>query len=79
MSETDIPKGVYRHFKGGLYEVEGTYTHRTTNAKIVAYHGINNDRLREWRWLSEFTEELDRDGYKGPRFKLLYTNQDGPR
>lgn len=47
--------------------------HTETEEDYVAYEHIGpNDKSRYWvRPLSMFTEQVDRDGYKGPRFIFL--------
>jgi hypothetical protein len=61
--------GIYQHFKGGLYIVEGVGKHSETQEEMVVYR---NDEGDFWvRPASMFLETVDKDGYEGPRFKLL--------
>ena len=56
---------VWRHFKGGTYQVIRIYagTDRPAMAWYVGEDG------REWvRPVAEWREHIERDGYSGPRF-----------
>jgi hypothetical protein len=66
-----IKLGSYQHFKGGLYTVIGVAQHSEDETQeFVVYKNQKTDQL--WiRPLQMFLEEVDRDGYKGPRFKFL--------
>ena len=35
-----VEKGVYRHYKGGLYEVLGNAVHTETGEKLVIYRPV---------------------------------------
>ncbi len=70
-----IDKGIYRHFKGDEVEVIGQASHSETFEDFVVYRhlaGRHAEAGRFWvRPLSMFTEEVDRDGKKQPRFQLI--------
>ena len=36
-----IPKGIYRHFKGGGYEVIGNAVHTETGESLVLYRAVD--------------------------------------
>ncbi len=75
-----ITPGVYIHFKGGRYDVIGEAIYRETGQRYVVYHKMyGEDRTLELRPLEEFNETVTRDEYTGPRFKLEYSNQSGPK
>lgn len=64
--------GLYRHFKGDIYEV--TRIARDTrdwNKYVVEYHLIRDATHKASRPLEEFLDNIDRSEYKGPRFKLI--------
>lgn len=57
--------GRYRHFKGNEYIVD-----ELDSDDVVHYHSVLDGK--EWhRPRSEFLEDIERDGYKGPRFTLI--------
>lgn len=66
-------KNVYRHFKGGLYEVVGVAKDTETEQDVVVYKALKDGRL--WvRPLSMFLEEVP-EGSENPtdqkyRFEL---------
>lgn len=54
--EPEIPLGIYRHYKGGIYLVTGTSQHTETLEVLVQYEGETG----KWsRSLSQFTEEVN--------------------
>jgi hypothetical protein len=61
--------GVYQHFKGGLYYVVGMGKHSETQEDLVVYRDSKGEF---WlRPISMFNEHVEKDGYNGPRFKLM--------
>ena len=54
---------VYRHFKGGRYDVEGTARHSETGEIYVVYRALYGARERYVRPLEMFLSETDRDKY----------------
>lgn len=61
---------IWRHFKGVEYYVLTVGKHSETQEDLVVYKNLNNE---VWiRPLSMWTEIVERDGYKGPRFRLIY-------
>ncbi len=69
----EIKPGLYRHFKGHDVRVIGIFKHTETEEDFVAYEHIGeNPKAKFWiRPLVMFTEEVDRDGIKQPRFKFI--------
>ena len=66
-----IKPGKYRHFKGGEYQVLGVgfYSEDPTK-EMVVYKSLSTGQL--WvRPVEMFLEEVDRDGFSGPRFKFI--------
>lgn len=64
----ELKPGVYRHFKGKEYAVLGTAKHSETQEDLVVYRALYGDRGLWVRPLGMFAEEVDREGYRGPRF-----------
>ena len=66
-----IEPGTYRHFKGAEYEVIGVARHSETEEEHVVYRALYGERGLWVRPLAMWTEEVDRDGYRGPRFSRV--------
>ncbi len=62
--------GKYQHFKGAIYEVLGVGTHTETGEKVVLYQSLE-DRTFWVRPKAMFEDHVERDDYKGPRFKSI--------
>lgn len=73
---TNIPKtGVYRHFKGNLYELLYIATDSETLEKKVVYRALYGDGGIWVRPLSMWSEEVTLpDGTKTKRFTLAEEN-----
>ena len=67
----DIQTGLYRHFKGNLYEVIGTATHSETREPMVVYRALYGEHDLWVRPAAMWSETVDRDGYHGPRFQYI--------
>ena len=63
-----IEPGIYRHFKGAEYDVVGVARHSETEEEHVVYRALSGDGGLWVRPASMWTETVDRDGYRGPRF-----------
>jgi len=74
-----IRPGLYRHFKGTVYEVVRCAMHSESTDALVIYKevkvvGDEKDQkdLKWWvRPATMFRDIVERDGYKGPRFRLI--------
>lgn len=64
-----IPDGHYRHYKGGIYYVEGTTLHTETQETLVLYR--NMERQSFARPLAMWNETVDVDGEQHPRFEFI--------
>ena len=62
--------GIYRHYKGALYEVLGTAQHSESEEPLVVYRALYGDYGLWVRPLDMFTESVTRDGQTQPRFAL---------
>ena len=63
-----VANGLYRHFKGGMYEVIGVARHSEDNMEaMVVYRPIDTNDL--WvRPISMWNEIVSRNGFKHKRF-----------
>ncbi len=65
-----LTPGLYRHFKGGLYDLLGVATHTETGEELAVYRSIETGRLFV-RPAAMFEGSLERAGYSGPRFTRI--------
>ena len=63
-----VKPGRYRHFKGNEYEVIGTARHSETLEEMVVYRALYGEGGLWVRPVAMWTEQVERDGYRGPRF-----------
>ncbi|MDY4140382.1 MAG: DUF1653 domain-containing protein [Aristaeellaceae bacterium] len=66
----DIKPGIYRHFKGGLYQVVGVATNSETGEYMVVYRALYGEKGLWVRPASMWTETVERDGQTYQRFTL---------
>lgn len=62
--------GIYRHYKGSLYEVLGTAQHSESEEPLVVYRALYGDYGLWVRPLAMFTESVTKEGHAQPRFAL---------
>jgi hypothetical protein len=67
----ETPKGRYRHYKGGEYEVLGTVRHSETLEPLTLYRALYGAQGLWVRPAAMFNEEVVIDGVLQPRFRLL--------
>ena len=67
----EIKLGKYRHFKGKEYEVLGIARHSETMEPMVVYRALYGEGGLWVRPASMWLEQVDRDGYCGPRFQYI--------
>ncbi|MEY4563874.1 MAG: hypothetical protein RLZZ618_3151 [Pseudomonadota bacterium] len=65
------PTGLYRHYKGGEYEVIGVARHSETNEPMVVYRPLYNDTGWWVRPHGMFFGTLEIDGVVRRRFEPL--------
>ncbi|GEK46691.1 DUF1653 domain-containing protein [Halomonas pacifica] len=70
MSTTVPAPGIYRHYKGPLYEVMGLARHSETEEPLVVYRALYGEYGLWVRPLAMFTETVVKDGEEQPRFAL---------
>lgn len=66
-----IPLGLYRHYKGGEYQVVCLARHSETLEPMVAYRPLYNDTGLWVRPYAMFVEQVEVDGVMRPRFELV--------
>jgi len=66
-----LPKGVYKHYKGNLYEVVDVARHSETEEKHVVYRMLYGDFSLWVRPLELFIEDVQVDGEQRPRFAFV--------
>ena len=66
-----IQPGRYRHFKGKEYQVIGTARHSETLEEMVVYRALYGDSGLWVRPAAMWSELVERDGYRGPRFQWV--------
>ena len=63
--------GIYRHFKGGVYELLFIALHSETLEQMVIYRSVQEPQKVWARPLSMWNETVEHDGRQVPRFTLL--------
>ena len=67
-----LQRGIYRHYKGQLYQVFSVAQHSETQEAHVVYQCLYGDYSMWIRPLSMFTEQVTlADGTICPRFRLM--------
>jgi len=69
----EVQRGIWRHFKGKEYLVEGEFPNTETGEVHIAYRQLYAPYEKCSRTKANFLECVDRPefGYKGPRFVLV--------
>ncbi|WP_386082140.1 DUF1653 domain-containing protein [Vreelandella sp. F11] len=62
--------GIYRHYKGSLYEVLGTAQHSESEEHVVVYRALYGEYGLWVRPLDMFVETVTKEGLTQPRFAL---------
>ncbi|PUE25368.1 hypothetical protein B9Z39_12195 [Limnohabitans sp. JirII-29] len=65
----ETPTGLYRHYKGGMYEVIGTARHSETLEPMTVYRALYGAHGLWVRPAAMFTEQVVIDGLLQPRFQ----------
>ncbi len=66
-----IPQGIYRHYKGNLYQVLHTAQHSETEELLVVYRCLYGEYGVWVRPLVMFSETVTVDGKQLSRFELI--------
>lgn len=62
------PPGLYRHYKGNLYEVVDTVRHSETLEPLTLYRALYGEHGLWVRPAAMFLENVELDGVQQPRF-----------
>ena len=74
MSDTDLPPlietppGLYRHYKGLMYEVVGTVRHSESLEPMTLYRALYGEQGLWVRPAAMFEETIEVGGVRQPRF-----------
>jgi hypothetical protein len=66
-----LRKGIYRHFKGNLYQLMDQARHSETQDEYVVYRALYGERGLWVRPLAMFREQIERDGKVMARFEFI--------
>ncbi len=69
-----IPCGIWRHFKGNLYEVQAIAKHSETLDPMVVYRALYGEGATWVRPAAMWLEQVTREGRTFPRFTYLGKN-----
>ncbi len=70
-----IKKGIYKHFKGNMYEVIGVAKHSETLEDMVVYKALYGEGGLWVRPAAMWDEEIIRDGKRFKRFECIDTDK----
>ncbi|WP_416192590.1 DUF1653 domain-containing protein [Neisseria sp. CCUG12390] len=66
-----VPAGIYRHYKGSLYEVTGLARHSETEEEFVVYRALYGEFGLWVRPAAMFAETVELNGEAVARFTLV--------
>lgn len=70
-NKPDIAAGIYRHYKGRLYEVQSPARHSETGEWLVVYRALYGDYGLWVRPAGMFFDTVVHQGQTLPRFTLI--------
>lgn len=68
---SNIKPGIYKHYKNKKYKVICQATHSETREEVVVYQCLYDDYSMWVRPKEMFTELIEVDGRKIPRFEFI--------
>ncbi|KRU23758.1 DUF1653 domain-containing protein [Psychrobacter pocilloporae] len=70
-NQVAVSQGIYRHYKGSLYQVLHTAQHSETEESLVVYRCLYGEYGVWVRPLAMFAETVTIEGKEIPRFELI--------
>ena len=67
----EIKPGIYRHFKGNLYQVLGLASPAETMEPMVVYRALYGEHGLWVRPAAMWNEIVEKENYTGPRFQYV--------
>ena len=67
----EVKKGLYKHFKGNMYEAIDVAYHSETLEEMVVYKALYGEGKTWVRPISMWDEEVEKDGKKVKRFTFV--------
>ena len=67
----ELKPGIYKHFKGNLYELIGIAKHSETLELMVVYRALYGEGGLWVRPADMWNQQVDSEDYHGPRFMLV--------
>ena len=67
----ELKPGIYRHFKGNMYELIDIAKHSETMEPMVVYRALYGENGLWVRPAQMWNEHVDREDYHGPRFTFV--------
>ena len=75
MEKNEIRRGIYRHYKGGMYEVIDIARHSETLEVLVIYRNVATGEY--WaRPISMWNETVELNGRIVPRFQRITSGEE---
>ncbi len=75
-NQATITQGIYRHYKGSLYQVLHTAQHSETEESLVVYRCLYGEYGVWVRPLAMFAKTVSVEGKEVPRFELIQSLND---
>ena len=70
-NQNTVPQGIYRHYKGSLYQILHTAKQSETEETLVVYRCLYGEYGVWVRPMAMFTESVMIDGKQVPRFEKI--------